>query len=164
MRALALFAIGLIFGGGFGFLMAASQGVTLDGHDHSDPAMHGPGTAGGAAHAELHDTPLEVAADEAPKVSIMLMPDPMSGYNLRVMTDGFTFVPQSVSGAHVAGEGHAHVYVNDVKLSRLYGEWMHIGALPKGDVTVSVTLNTNDHRVYAVDGRPVEASTSITVE
>lgn len=39
-RGLALFLIGLIFGGGLGFLVAAGNGITLDGHDHSDPAAH----------------------------------------------------------------------------------------------------------------------------
>ena len=164
MRALALFAIGLIFGGGFGFLLAASQGVTLDGHDHTNPAQHGAGLAMDPDHTKLHDTPLDVPADDAPQVSIMLMPDPKSGYNLQVMTKEFAFAPQSASGDHVAGEGHAHVYVNGVKLGRLYADWYHIEALPKGDVTVSVTLNANDHRVYAVNGQPVSASTTVNVD
>ena len=42
-RSLALFAIGLVFGGGIGFAIAASNGVTFDGHDHGDPAAHGGG-------------------------------------------------------------------------------------------------------------------------
>lgn len=33
-RGLALFLIGLLFGGGIGFVAAAGLGVTLDGHDH----------------------------------------------------------------------------------------------------------------------------------
>ncbi len=34
-KPLALLIIGLFFGTGFGFLIAASNGITLDGHDHS---------------------------------------------------------------------------------------------------------------------------------
>ena len=40
-RTLALFAIGLIFGGGIGFALAAGNGITFDGHDHGDAAQHG---------------------------------------------------------------------------------------------------------------------------
>ena len=39
-RSLALFAIGLVFGGGIGFVVAASNGVALDGHDHSSASDH----------------------------------------------------------------------------------------------------------------------------
>ena len=33
-RQLALFAIGLLFGGIIGFLIAAGNGITISGHDH----------------------------------------------------------------------------------------------------------------------------------
>jgi len=33
-----LLAVGLVFGGGIGFTIAAANGITLDGHDH---AAHG---------------------------------------------------------------------------------------------------------------------------
>ena len=40
-RTLSLFVIGLVFGGGLGFAIAAGNGVTFDGHDHADPSAHG---------------------------------------------------------------------------------------------------------------------------
>ena len=49
-RSLWLLVIGLVFGSGIGFVIAAGNGITLDGHDHNDPAQHG--EAGGhSAHA-----------------------------------------------------------------------------------------------------------------
>lgn len=160
-RALALFAIGLVFGGGIGFVVAAGNGVTFDGHDHGDRSAHG-----GAQmdHAMMHDTPMDFAAENAPEVSMMLIPDAMAGHNLHVTVDNFAFSPERASLADVPGQGHAHVYVNGEKLARLYGEWMHIAALPKGEVTVEVTLNSNDHRPLAVNGTPISASTELTIE
>ncbi|MEC7259763.1 MAG: hypothetical protein VXW58_18280, partial [Pseudomonadota bacterium] len=75
-RALPLFLIGLIFGGGIGFTIAASSGVTLDGHDHADPAQHGPHTASGdMAHA--HDTALALdSSTPAPTLRLDIQPDP----------------------------------------------------------------------------------------
>lgn len=164
-RALSLFAIGLVFGGGIGFVIAAGNGVTFDGHDHGDPAHQ---TAamdhGGMDHAMMHDTPVDVPAEDAPQLSIMVMPDPMAGYNLHVMADNFTFSPERASLANITGEGHAHVYINGEKLGRLYGPWMHLDALPKGEVEVKVTLSTNDHRPMAVNGTPVFAAQTITIE
>jgi len=158
MRGLALFAIGLVFGGGIGFLLAASSGVTLDGHDHSDPAQHVDG------HGAAHDTPLDIPAATAPTIAIEVRTDPKSGHSLQVMTERFRFAPESASGAHKDGEGHAHVYVNGHKLTRLYGDWLFLGDLPAGEATIEVTLNSNDHRVLTVDGQPISASTTVVVD
>lgn len=38
-RSIAMLLIGLVFGFGLGFVVAAANGITLDGHDHS--ADHG---------------------------------------------------------------------------------------------------------------------------
>lgn len=170
MRTFLLFLIGLTFGAAGGFVVAAANGITFDGHNHSDPAHHGAGMDhaamghGAAGHEMMHDTPLEVAPAEAPALSIEVTKDPMTGYNLNVMTERFTFAPESASLGHIAGEGHAHVYVNGEKLARLYGSWMHLDALPEGLNTIEVTLNTNDHRPLAIDGVPIVAKTTVDVE
>lgn len=155
-RSVALFLIGLFFGGGAGFLLAASYGITLDGHDHGDPAQH----AGGVEHH--HADPLVLPADAAaPTLAVELITDPTGGWNLHLRTTGFAFAPEHASGTHVPGEGHAHVYANGEKLGRIYGNWSHIGTLPKGPVEVTVTLNTNDHRPIMVGDRPLEASVTV---
>ena len=160
-RALPLFAIGLVFGGGLGFVAAAGAGVTLDGHDHAkDHGAHSATTSmSGGRHD--HGALLSLSAETAPTLAIDLAPDAASGWNLHVKTTGFRFAPEHASGAAVAGEGHAHVYVNGDKIARLYGPWLHIGSLPPGKATVRVTLNANDHRALAVDGRPVAAETVV---
>jgi len=163
-RSLALFAIGLVFGGGIGFAIAASNGVTFDGHYHGDPAAHGGMDHGGADHARMNGQPIALAAEDAPSLAIRVTPDPMSGHNLYVETEGFAFAPQNASGDNQPGEGHAHVYINGTKIGRLYGPWLHLPDLPKGAVTVEVTLNANDHRPLAVNGTPITAREVLTVE
>ena len=164
MRGFMLFVIGLTFGAAGGFVVAAANGITFDGHDHSDPAHHAGMDHGGMDHAKMHDQPLELDAATAPDVRIMVTKDPMSGHNLHVITENFTFAPTAASGPHVAGQGHAHVYANGEKLGRLYGSWMHLDALPAGEVEIEVTLNANDHRQFTIGGTPVSAKTTIDVE
>ncbi|TMV09634.1 hypothetical protein FGK63_00770 [Ruegeria sediminis] len=158
-RSLALFAIGLVFGGGIGFVTAAGNGVTFDGHDHSDPSHHA--GAGGHDHSTVINLP---AGPNAPGVKIQLTQDPMAGWNLHVMPRNFRFAPENASTDDRPGEGHAHVYVNGTKLARLYGNWMHIADLPKGEVEVAVSLNANGHSPFAVDNVPVSASLTVQVE
>lgn len=164
-RSLSLFVIGLIFGGGIGFTLAAGNGITFDGHDHGDALQHETSMDhAGGDHAMQHDMPLDVPAEDAPQVSITITADPLAGHNLHVITRNFSFSPTNASRDNVTGEGHAHVYINGEKLGRLYGAWMHLDKLPKGDVAVEVTLNTNDHRPLAVEGTPISARQIITVE
>jgi hypothetical protein len=169
-RSIPMLLIGLVFGGGIGFVVAAGQGFTLDGHDHGVAGQHmahdsaGPDNDSGSHAQHGHGEPLSLAAGpDAPTLEIALMPDPDSGWNLHVMTTGFRFAPQNAGKPHVPGEGHAHVYVNGKKIARLYGPWMHIAALPGGAATLEVTLNANDHRPLAVEGEPLAARISVNV-
>ncbi|SFR17985.1 hypothetical protein [Poseidonocella sedimentorum] len=159
-RALPLFAIGLIFGGGLGFTLAAGYGITFDGHDHGDPAHHG--AAAQAPHASHdHGALIEVAPAGRPTLDLEIFPDPSNGWNLKLITENFTFAPQNASRANASGEGHAHVYANGVKLGRVYGNWVHLDGLPQGEVDITVSLNANDHSGLAVNGAPIAASVTI---
>ncbi|MEQ6249651.1 hypothetical protein ABMC89_12230 [Sulfitobacter sp. HNIBRBA3233] len=159
MRCFFLFLIGLTFGAAGGFVYAAANGLTLDGHDHADPAQHAE-----TDHARMHEEPVDLAPADAPSLEVEVIKDPLAGYNLHVITEGFTFSPRNAGGAHVPGEGHAHVYANGVKLGRLYAPWVHLDGLPQGPVEIEVTLTANDHRPLAAGGTPISASTTVTVE
>ena len=164
-RSLALLGIGLVFGGGIGFLVAAANGVTLDGHDHDAhdaPTSHSdhgdPATPAAHNHDELLSLP---AGGNMPTLEIAVVKDPVAGWNLQLTTGNFRFAPEHASQPHMAGEGHAHVYVNGDKIARLYGPWMHIASLPEGTAHLEVTLNSNDHRALAIDGTPIRAMVMI---
>lgn len=111
-----------------------------------------------------HDT-REVDNGSAPSVEIDVQRDPMmpGNVNVHIMTENFTFAPENVSGEHVPGEGHAHVFVDGVKISRAYGQWYHIPRLKPGEHTIRVTLNTNAHEEYTVDGEVVAATDTVKI-
>lgn len=158
-RRMMLLVIGLVFGSGIGFLVAASYGVTLNGHDHATD--HGAMQSNGHDHAAMQ--PISLPADDnAPTVAATVVKDPMSGWNLQIEVTNFRFTPQSASLTHVDGEGHAHAYVNGEKIARIYGNWLHIEHLPEGDVTVEVELNSNDHRPLAVGDELLRVSIPVT--
>ena len=158
-RSLALLLIGLFFGGGMGFVLAAGYGVTLDGHDHGAAdghGGHGHAAASGKAHHAAHERMIDLSGGPtAPTVSAELTADPVSGWNLHVMTENFRYAPDKAGFAHAAGEGHAHLYAGDIKIARLYGPWMHIAELPEGAKELRITLNGNDHALLSVAGEPL---------
>lgn len=153
-RPLFLFVIGLFFGTGLGFVVAASTGAEFEAHDHGNPAHHGPGSGHAMEHAMLDvsgEAPL-------PEVQIQLHPDTGGAVNLEIVTRNFVFAPGAVNGPHVPGEGHAHIYINDVKIARAYGPWFHLTDVPEG-ATIRVTLNANSREALAAGTDPIAAST-----
>ena len=109
-----------------------------------------------------HGSSVEVAEGvPVPTIAIEVSEDPVEGWNLRVLTTDFEIVPENVSTAHVDGEGHMHLYIDGEKVSRLYGEWHHIGPLAPGEHEVRVELSANDHSTMAVDGDIIDATAVI---
>lgn len=86
--------------------------------------------------------------EQIPTVEIEVIEDAKKGYNLFIKTENFTFAPEAASTAHVDGEGHAHLYINNQKITRLYGPHYYIGELEPGDNLIKVSLSTNDHKDY----------------
>lgn len=112
----------------------------------------------------MHDHSAIFAMDSAnaPAVELQLIPLADGSYNIHVMTRNFVFTPELIDQAPVAGEGHAHLYIDGVKIARLYGEWYHLPSLPDAAEVVSVTLYANDHSAFAIDGLPVSAFVEVS--
>lgn len=159
-RPLLFLLIGLFFGGGIGFVVAAANNVALDGHHHGEASSDG--RSGHHDHgAEAISLP---GGETAPSVALRVFRDPVAGWNLKVETARFRFAPEAAGAAHRAGEGHAHLYVDGEKVARLYGPWFHLASLPKGAAELRVTLNANDHRPLAVGGVPLAAEARLPLE
>lgn len=113
-----------------------------------------------------HEYPLRPVADglTAPRVSHLMFADPMDGYNIQILARNFTFMPGAINREVKENAGHAHVYVNGVKVARAYSAWFHLPAamLQPGVNLVTVTLNANDHSVWAKDGVPIASTVRVT--
>lgn len=121
--------------------------------------LDAPTRAGGAAAYGLPgigDVCVVGEGEPAPQMTLAAEPD-AEGWTVRVSAREFAFT-RTEDAVHVPGEGHGHLYVDGLKLQRLYEPEARIGALPPGRHRITVTLNTNDHRAYVVDGSPVTAS------
>ena len=119
----------------------------------------------GYDHSGHSHEPLEISkSDQIPTVTLTVLKDPMSGWNAKVVVEHFHFAPGNASQEHVAGEGHGHLYVDGVKINRLYGDWYHLGKLIAGSHTVMVSLSSNDHRDLTHNGQVIADSVSIQVD
>ena len=154
LRFLGLCAIGALFSGLLGFMIAAENNVRFDGHEHpANPLVSYSELTNlrthSSNHEKMHDTPIHIAKNIAvPTIAAKLERDPFSGFNLKLETRNFTFAPDLSGLEHKDGMGHAHLYIDGQKIARLYGNWFHISEIPKGAKSLEITLNSNDHRPF----------------
>ncbi|MCY3661526.1 MAG: hypothetical protein OXH28_01715 [bacterium] len=81
---------------------------------------------------------------EGPAFEVQVLRDAVAGWNILIVTD-VRFAPENVSTGNVEGEGHAHVYVDGVKVSRIYGMWHYLYDLEPGEHEIKIELSNNDH-------------------
>jgi hypothetical protein len=99
---------------------------------------------------------LDISANSViPTIKIEVYPDKIKGWNLEIETTNFTFNPETVNQDSNPNKGHAHLYINGKKVTRIYGNWYHISELPKGENEIKVTLNTNLHEDLIYQGNVI---------
>ncbi|MFF7182303.1 hypothetical protein [Streptomyces sp. NPDC008121] len=139
-------------------LLVAGCGGRATTH-HKPGTGHQEATAGSgtllAAKDEAGHRLREAPAGRAPGVRLEVRPDSEGGWNVHLAVERFRFTPESVGGAAVPGRGYARLLVDGREAARAYGPWHHV---PPGARSLTVRLHADDHTVWAVDGRPVQAT------
>jgi len=122
---------------------------TASAHDHGANKIH------------------EVHGGKTPTISLDVKKDPTGGFNVQVMTTNFAWTPESASEKHIEGQGHAHVYLADQKIIRLYNNWFHLNtfqfATTSGEQLLRVELVGNDHAPIAVNAQPISSELIVDV-
>lgn len=110
-----------------------------------------------------HSNSKTVESETPVSVAITAEPDAHGGVDVQIATEGFQFAPDSVDQPHTPGDGHAHIYVDGVKLGRVFEPDYHIDPLSPGRHEIRVSLNTNDHSDLVYGGAKVESTVAVTV-
>jgi len=99
----------------------------------------------------------------APKISLGVEKSE-SGLTIHTITENFKFTPEKEGGEAILGEGHAHLYIDGVKVTRLYSEWAFVptSLLPENYELVTVSLSNNDHSEYHLaDDTPIQTTIDV---
>jgi hypothetical protein len=99
-----------------------------------------------------------------PSVQLIVHEDSMQGWNLELQVENFQFAPEHLDQPSTTTEGHAHLYVNGIKVARLYSNWYHLSELPPGVNEVTVSLNTNGHETLTFNNQPIQDTVTIDVK
>ena len=139
-------------------LHIAQSGHGEKGHGHR---MHKPGEAGmkkGRGGMKHSVKVIPAGYKSPPSVKIRLEKDAHTKGALNLFLDlkNFRFAPEEVNKTSKINEGHAHLYLNGKKLTRLYSASYFMDKLPKGNLEIRVTLNTNMHEDLSYLGKLVQ--------
>lgn len=139
-----------------------------DGDSKMDHSMHGSSKDSKAEmDHSMHQMGLPFDLDDpttAPTISMTAQKLTDGEIKVQLETSNFSFIePVQDPPTHVIGQGHGHLYLNGLKLQRMYQPTATISDLPSGNHQISVSLNTNDHRVYTVMGKPVRAVQEVQI-
>ena len=114
-------------------------------------------------HHHASGAPNEVASELPVSLNVTAEASADGGIDVHIATEGFRFAPELVDQAHAPGSGHAHIYLDGVKLGRVFDAEHHIADAPPGEREVRVSLNTNDHSDLVYGGKKVESTVTVTV-
>ena len=118
-----------------------------DGHDHTHPAI---------ALYDVND-PAQVVAmkgADAPTLAASVKRASDGGWDLKLETTRFRYLPEDApTTTVVAGEGHAHLYIDGTYVNQFSAGNFHLEPLAPGVHTIDVGLYAVDHRAYVVDGK-----------
>jgi hypothetical protein len=133
-------------------------------HSHAEPEVDSTGVDHEHyGHGHEHGT-IELSGEQAtPTLRLIAHPDARHGWNLEVQVTDFRFAPERVNQASTPNEGHAHLYINGEKITRLYSNWYYLESLPPGRHEVTVSLNANGHEALTINGQPIQATVEIEV-
>lgn len=127
-------------------------------HDEASPS--GMMVDEGMHQHKIMEVPL---SQPVPVVDLIVHPDTVKGVNLEVKLSNFKFAPEKVNQDSKLTEGHAHLYIDGKKLTRLYGNWYYLDNLAPGQHKITVALNTNRHEDLVYKGQKIEDSEMILV-
>lgn len=164
-KTLVAAIIGILLGLGGGYLLfdkdtKETAQESAEAHNSADTTMLEMNPDGSHNHPML-----EVDKSKPiPTLRVETIKDNMSGWNLHLITENYTFTGADVNKEPQPNMGHAHVYVNGTKVARPYTDWVHVGAehFKDGENKILVTLNANNHAEWVVDGKHIQAEATVT--
>lgn len=118
-----------------------------------------------AHEQEDHHKMVNIPPDQpTPKVDLIVHSDARDGWNLELNVKNFKFTPEKVNQASQSyQEGHAHLYVNGKKITRIYSNWYYLPDLQPGENKITISLTGNGHEMLMVEGKEIKDTEIINV-
>ena len=93
-----------------------------------------------------------------PKIDIEISRDKIEGYNLFFNLQNFKLSPDNIEIKNENNSGYLQLFINDIKISRIYSKWFHAPErfFSQKENTIKLKLFTNLHDELTIDNQPIE--------
>jgi len=93
-----------------------------------------------------------------PKINIEVSSDKLEGYNLFFDLQNFKLSPEDIEIKNDGNSGYLQLFINDIKISRIYSSWFHAPErfFNQKENSIKVKLFTNLHDELTIDNQPIE--------
>lgn len=93
-----------------------------------------------------------------PKIDIEVSRDKIEGYNLFFNLQNFKLSPDNIEIKNENNSGYLQLFINDIKISRIYSSWFHAPErfFNQKENSIKVKLFTNLHDELTIDNQPIE--------
>ena len=93
-----------------------------------------------------------------PKINIEVSRDKLEGYNLFFDLQNFKLSPEDIEIKNDGNSGYLQLFINDIKISRIYSSWFHAPErfFNQKENSIKVKLFTNLHDELTIDNKPIE--------
>jgi hypothetical protein len=98
-----------------------------------------------------------------PSISATSIKDVSQGFNLKIATTNFNFVPENKNEELASNSGYAKLYINNVFNTRIYGADYYLRLLKPGKYNVRVELSDTKGRSLSKDGKVIDSVIDIDV-
>ena len=93
-----------------------------------------------------------------PIINIKVSRDKIEGYNLFFDSQNFKLSPENIEIRNKNNSGYLQLFINDIKISRIYSSWFHAPErfFSQKENSIKIKLFTNLHDELTIDNQPIE--------
>ena len=93
-----------------------------------------------------------------PKINIEVSKDKIEGYNIFFNLQNFKLSPDNIEIKNVNNSGYLKIFINDIKINRIYSKWFHAPErfFNQKKNSIKIKLFTNLHDELTIDNKPIE--------
>ena len=93
-----------------------------------------------------------------PKINIKVSRDKIEGYNLFFNIQNFELSPENIEIKNENNSGYLQLFINDIKISRIYSIWFHAPGrfFNQKENSIKIKLFTSLHDELTIDNQPIE--------
>ena len=117
------------------------------------------------SHTHNHGGSVDLSGlAQPPSVALTATSEGPGVVDLEIAVDGLELVPVNPPRQHHVGQGHVHITVDGASVAMISDPRYRLTGLSSGSHVIAAALSSNDHRDYVVNGKPVAAEVTLTVE